>query len=117
MRNTRKRLVIRLGKEIGKKKLQDLNLPDTSDIPSDSTSSEPSDLFPEVTCENQKSESFTSSHSISNNPVLSEYNAKTKASEIDIQPLIQELLIELSKKDCIKIVNVRRVLLLINCLQ
>ncbi|GBB85395.1 hypothetical protein RclHR1_11950003 [Rhizophagus clarus] len=88
------------------KKLRDLDLPATSDIPSDSTSSEPSDLLPEVTCGNQKSESSISSHPISNNPVLSEQNAKIKAPEIDIQPLIQELLIEPSKEDCIKIVNV-----------
>ena len=68
------------------KKLQDLDLPATSDIPS--------------------SESSTSSHPIPNNPVLSEQNAKIKAPEIDIQPLIQELLIEPSKENCIKIVNV-----------
>ena len=47
-----------------KKKLRDLDLPGTSDIPS--------------------SESSTSSHPISNNPVLSEQNAKIKAPEIDI---------------------------------
>ena len=50
------------------KKLRVLDLPGTTDIPS--------------------SESSTSSHPISNNPVLSEQNAKIKASEIDIQPLI-----------------------------
>src|SRR4051794_13111475 len=38
------------------KKLRDLDLPGTSDIPSDNTSSEPSDLLPEVTCGNQNSE-------------------------------------------------------------
>ncbi|RIA96788.1 hypothetical protein C1645_753979 [Glomus cerebriforme] len=48
----------------------------------------------------------TSSHPISNNPDLSEQNAKIKAPEIDIQPLIQELLIEPSKEDCVMIVNV-----------
>ena len=46
------------------KKLRNLDLPGTSDIPS--------------------SESSTSSHPISNNPVLSEQNAKIKAPEIDI---------------------------------
>ena len=51
---------------------RDLDLPGTSDIPS--------------------SESSTSSHPIPNNPDLSEQNAKIKAPEIDIQPLIQELL-------------------------
>jgi hypothetical protein len=51
-----------------------LDLPDTSDIPSDNTSSE--------------------------------QNAKIKAPEMNIQPLIQELLIEPSKEDCVKIVNV-----------
>ena len=50
------------------KKLRDLDLPGTSDIPS--------------------SKSSTSSHPISNNPILSEQNAKIKAPEIDIQPLI-----------------------------
>ena len=64
-----------------------MNLPGTSDIPS--------------------SKSFTSSHPISNNPVLSEQNAKIKAPEIDIQPLIQELLIEPSEEDCVKVVNVK----------
>jgi len=54
------------------------------------------------------SESFTSSHPISNNPVLSEQNAKIKALEIDIQPLIQELLIEPSKEDCVKVVNIEK---------
>ncbi len=78
---------MRLNKEIGKK-LRDLDLPGTSDIPSDNISSKPSDLLPEVTCGNQNSESSTSSHLISNNPVLSEQNAKIKAPEIDIQPLI-----------------------------
>ncbi|GES84383.1 hypothetical protein GLOIN_2v1571020 [Rhizophagus clarus] len=68
------------------KKLRDLDLPGTSDIPS--------------------SESFTSSHPIPNNPVLSEQNAKIKVPEIDIQPLIQELLIEPSEEDCVKVVNV-----------
>ncbi|CAB5393271.1 unnamed protein product [Rhizophagus irregularis] len=68
------------------KKLRDLGLPGTSDIPS--------------------SESSTSSHPIPNNPVLSEQNAKIKASEIDIQLLIQELLIEPSEEDCVKVVNV-----------
>jgi hypothetical protein len=63
-----------------------LNLPDTSNISS--------------------SESFTSSHPISNNPILSEQNAKIKAPEIDIQPLIQELLIEPSEEDYVKVVNV-----------
>ena len=57
-----------------------MDLPGTSDIPSSGQS--------------------TSSHSISNNSVLSEQNAKIKAPEIDIQPLIQELLIEPSKEDC-----------------
>jgi hypothetical protein len=61
-----------------------LDLPGTSDIPS--------------------LESSTSSHP--NNPVLSEQNAKIKAPEIDIQPLIQELLIEPSEEDCVKVVNV-----------
>ncbi|PKK56986.1 hypothetical protein RhiirC2_798896 [Rhizophagus irregularis] len=56
------------------KKLRDLDLPGTSDIPSDNTSSE--------------------------------QNSKIKAPEMDIQPLIQELLIEPSKEDCVKIVNV-----------
>ncbi|CAG8727486.1 15255_t:CDS:2, partial [Rhizophagus irregularis] len=65
---------------------QYLGLPGTSDIPS--------------------SESSTSSHPIPNNPVLSEQNAKIKAPEIDIQPLIQELLIEPSEEDCVKVVNV-----------
>jgi hypothetical protein len=68
------------------KKLRDLDLPATSDISS--------------------SESSTNSHPIPNNPVLLEQNAKIKAPEIDIQPLIQELLIEPSKEDCVKIVNV-----------
>ncbi|CAB4492647.1 unnamed protein product [Rhizophagus irregularis] len=68
------------------KKLQDLDLPGTSDIPS--------------------LESSTSSHPIPNNPVLSEQNAKIKAPEIDIQPLIQKLLIEPLEEDCVKIVNV-----------
>jgi len=68
------------------KKLRDLDLPGTSDITS--------------------SESSTSSHPIPNNPVLSEQNAKIKAPEIDIQPLIQELLIEPSEEDCVKVVNV-----------
>ena len=68
------------------KKLRDLDLPSTSDIPS--------------------SESSTSSHPIPNNPVLSEQNAKIKAPEIDIQPLIQELLIKPSEEDCVKVVNV-----------
>ncbi|CAG8544449.1 11535_t:CDS:2 [Funneliformis mosseae] len=58
---------------------KDLDLPGTSDIPSDNTSSVPTDLLPEVTCENQNSESSTSSHPISNKP---------------------------SNKDCVKIVNV-----------
>ncbi|POG82285.1 hypothetical protein GLOIN_2v1500827 [Rhizophagus irregularis DAOM 181602=DAOM 197198] len=52
------------------------------------------------------SESSTSSHPIPNNPVLSEQNAKIKAPEIDIQLLIQELLIEPSEEDCVKVVNV-----------
>ncbi|PKK55233.1 hypothetical protein RhiirC2_802999 [Rhizophagus irregularis] len=47
-----------------KKKLRDLDLPGTSDIPS--------------------LESSTSLHPISNNPVLSEQNTKIKAPEIDI---------------------------------
>ncbi|CAG8728273.1 10562_t:CDS:2, partial [Dentiscutata erythropus] len=41
--------------------------------------------------------------------VSSEQNSETqeiKESEIDIQPLIQELFLETSKKDCIKIVNI-----------
>ncbi|PKK57091.1 hypothetical protein RhiirC2_798679 [Rhizophagus irregularis] len=52
------------------------------------------------------SELSTSSHPISNNPVLSEQNAKIKAPEIDIQPLIQKLLIEPLEEDCVKVVNV-----------
>jgi hypothetical protein len=68
------------------KKLRDLDLPATSDISS--------------------SESSTNSHPIPNNPVLSEQNAKIKAPEIDIQPLIQELLIEPSEEDSVKVVNV-----------
>jgi len=63
-----------------------LDLPTTSDIPS--------------------SESSTNSHLIPNNPILSKQNAKIKAPEIDIQLLIQELLIEPSEEDCVKIVNV-----------
>ncbi len=70
------------------KKLRDLDLPGTSDISS--------------------SESSISSHSISNNPVLSEQNAKIKVPEIDIQLLIQELLIEPSEEDCVKVVNVEK---------
>ncbi|CAI2197155.1 16995_t:CDS:2, partial [Funneliformis geosporum] len=46
------------------------------------------------------------SHPILNNPVLSEQNAKIKAPEIDIQPLIQELLIKPSEEDCVKVINV-----------
>ncbi|CAG8786236.1 25280_t:CDS:2, partial [Dentiscutata erythropus] len=53
-----------------------------------------------------KIQSSTSSHPISNNPILLEQNAKIKAPEIDIQPLIQELLIEPSEEDCVKVVNV-----------
>ncbi|RGB22430.1 hypothetical protein C1646_776112, partial [Rhizophagus diaphanus] len=68
------------------KKLRDLDLPGTSDILS--------------------SKSSTSSHPIPNNPVLSEQNAKIKAPEIDIQPLIQELLIEPLEENCVKVVNV-----------
>ncbi|CAI2187219.1 17241_t:CDS:2, partial [Funneliformis geosporum] len=45
------------------------------------------------------------SHPILNNPVLSEQNAKIKVPEIDIQPLIQELLIKPSEEDCVKVVN------------
>ncbi|CAB4488988.1 hypothetical protein RhiirA5_417183 [Rhizophagus irregularis] len=54
----------------------------------------------------QEKELSTSSHPISNNPVLSEQNAKIKALQIDIQPLIQELLIEPLEEDCVKVVNV-----------
>ena len=42
----------------------------------------------------------------SSNNTPSEQNAKIKAPEIDIQPLIQELLIEPSEEDCVKVVNV-----------
>ncbi|CAG8824080.1 11223_t:CDS:1, partial [Dentiscutata erythropus] len=41
--------------------------------------------------------------------VSSEQNTDTqeiKESEIDIQPLIQELFLETSKEDCIKIINI-----------
>ncbi|CAG8726948.1 4061_t:CDS:2, partial [Cetraspora pellucida] len=55
---------------------------------------------------NTSSEPFTSLYFIFDNSDLSEQNAKIKAPEIDIQPLIQELLIEPSKEDCVKIVNV-----------
>ncbi|CAG8599979.1 7743_t:CDS:2, partial [Dentiscutata erythropus] len=67
----------------------------------------------------QNLESFTKSQPISNGSDLlkqssTEQNTnlqntnlqKIKASEIDIQPLIQELLLEYSEKDCIRIVNV-----------
>ena len=60
----------------------------------------------DISSDNTSSELFTSSHPISNNPDLSEQNAKIKVPEIDIQLLIQELLIESLKKDCVKIVNV-----------
>ncbi|CAG8468058.1 8641_t:CDS:2, partial [Cetraspora pellucida] len=64
---------------------------------------------------NQNLESFTKSQPISNGSDLlkqssTEQNTnlqKIKAFEIDIQPLIQELLLEYSEKDCIRIVNVK----------
>ncbi|CAB5361343.1 unnamed protein product [Rhizophagus irregularis] len=90
----------------------DLGLRSQKNYPPLETSSIENDLISDsdikhiLTCDKKK-ESSTSSHPISNNnPVLSEQNAKIKVPEIDIQPLIQELLIEPSEEDCVKVINV-----------